>query len=460
MPSAHFPTQEEAQAQLVAAMIARGSLYDVSPTSVILTLCSGIAQLIDQLGYAAQCQRQAAALDSAAGQDLDLLGASLPNGGLTRIGAQSASVSLTFSRAATSLSVNIPANTQVVGQTGLIFSTTGQASIAVGQTFISGVPAICSTAGAGASGNVAANTVTQFASVVVGVDSVTNPLAAIRGADSESDDSFRQRIRLYLGGLSRSTPSALKSAVLGVTSPTTGSTVLSAATYEDVTTPGRVTLYIADASGNDDSGYVAVSGEVATAARLGPPTGTAQGGETQLRLTQRPLSQAAVAVTSSTRGTLAVGTTCLINRPAGILQFSPALTQGEKITVSYTYITGLIAMCQRIIDGDPTDRINFPGYRAGGIQVTVQAPEVIVQSISANISTDPSYSHTSVITQASSTVSGLLQGLGLGDALTQAAVISAIYTIPGVTNVTLLSPSADLLPGPGQIVRPGAIAIG
>ena len=459
MPSAHFPTQEEAQAQLIAAMIARGRLYDVAPTSAILTLCSGIAQLIDQLGYAAQCQRQAAALDSASGPDLDRLGGALPNGGLLRIGAQSAQVSLTFARQATSVSAVVPTGTQVTGSAGILFTTTAQATMAVGAASVAGVPAVCTTLGAGSSGNVPANSLTQFATVVTGVDSVNNPLAASQGADSETDDAFRQRIRLYLAGLSRGTPSALRSAVIGVTNPATGSTVLSANVYEDQTTPGRIILYIADASGSDDAAYTAVSGEVVTAARLGPPAGTAQGGEVQLPLVNKPLSKDAVTITSSTRGQLSINVQYYVNRPAGIVQFVTPLVAGDKITASYTYTTGLISICQRIIDGDPNDRVNFPGYRAAGIQVTVQGPEVIVQGITANLSTDPSYSHTTVIAQASAAVGGLLQGLGLGAALTQAAIISCLYNIAGVTNVTLLSPSSDLLPGPGQIVRPGTIAI-
>lgn len=58
------------------------------------------------------------------------------------------------------------------------------------------VKAMCDTAGA--IGNVAANTITEFVGNPAGLLTVNNPASAYDGFDTETDDDYRARIKLYL----------------------------------------------------------------------------------------------------------------------------------------------------------------------------------------------------------------------------------------------------------------------
>lgn len=69
---------------------------------------------------------------------------------------------------------------------------------------------------AAAAGNVQAGTVTVVASSIPGIDTVTNNSVFLNGADAESDQNFRARFPLYIAGLQRGTPAAVKSAVANV----------------------------------------------------------------------------------------------------------------------------------------------------------------------------------------------------------------------------------------------------
>ena len=336
---------------------------------------------------------------------------------------------------------------------GNAFATAQAATLPAGQLTIAAVAATAQLPGA--QGNVAAATLTTFGTRPPGIDSVTNPAGATGGSDAESDPAFRQRIRMYVSGIARGTESALVAAVLGAQNPATGDTILYASVQEDDTRPGRAILYVADAAGTDESVPTAVTGENATASRLGPPPHSAQGGETQLTLAHKPVATtAAVTVSSSTRGTLARGQNFTLNEATGVLTFATALAQGEVITAGYSYYTGLLAIAQRIVDGDPADRLNYPGIRAAGTQVVVAAPQVLIEPVSATLTVDPAYSLSQVQSAVRAAIATLMTGLPIGGNLIQAELIAAVMAVPGVVNVAFTSPPSDLLVAPGQLIRP------
>lgn len=76
------------------------------------------------------------------------------------------------------------------------------------------VPAQC--LGAGAAGNVLANTITSFFTPIAGIDTVTNAAAATGGRDAESDPAYKARFPLFLDGLASADAAAIISAIAGV----------------------------------------------------------------------------------------------------------------------------------------------------------------------------------------------------------------------------------------------------
>lgn len=74
---------------------------------------------------------------------------------------------------------------------------------------------------------------------------VTNPVAATRGADREGDDDYRQRLKDFIQSLTRGTPLAISTLVKDLVDPETGSRVAFVQVVEPVL-PGRSLLYITD----------------------------------------------------------------------------------------------------------------------------------------------------------------------------------------------------------------------
>ncbi len=129
----------------------------------------------------------------ARGAHLDHLGALM---GVERIPAQSARVTLRFSLSeALGFTAEIPEGMRVGTQDGSItFATIASAEIPAGELYVD-VTALCTEAGAQATGLVAGQ-ISQLVDPLPYVVSVSNITPSVEGADIEDDERLRERIRI------------------------------------------------------------------------------------------------------------------------------------------------------------------------------------------------------------------------------------------------------------------------
>ena len=463
MASPQFRTYEYWTQLLHAAVIGRSGITSVAATSGAHVFLSAEALCLDQLSFNAGNVKLIFDVDTAAGPDLDARAAEIVPNTLARIPAQPATALLTFSRQTSSGAVFIGAGTRVTTQDGQTqFATLADTTLAAGQASIANVAAQAQVPGV--AGQVAAHTLIAFGSKPVGIDNVDNPAAAYGGSDQENDDSFRQRIRLYVASLSKGTEQAFVYGMLGVADPITGDTIQHASVVTYPTRPYYIELYVADSAGTNEGRSTVLSApeavpEVVTAGLLGPIPNTAVGGETHLALNHLAVdSDAAHVFNSSTRGALSEGAQVNVDYGAGVLYFSPALAAGEKITATYSYFTGVIAQCQKVVNGDKSDWKNYPGLCLAGQMVRVRSPQVSLVGITANLVVDPTYDHAEVLSDAQAAASGYVAGLGIGESVVFTRLVAVVMNVPGVTKVTFTTPTNDLVVGETQIARPGTLS--
>lgn len=530
---ARFQTKRYDQilVQLLAKMVSRTGLSDISDSSVMKHLLASVARAIDELYYNASLLRDLFDINRATGDDLDQRAAEILPGLITRLDAVKATGNVVFSRQGTTGTTTIPIGTKVSTSGGQVFATTAVGSItATSPEQIAGhgvgrdsnlVSVVADVAGS--DGNVASNTIVKFQQKPAGVDEVTNPSATANGADEESDDAFRNRLKQFVAGLARSTVNAIESGVLGVQDPDTGQTILFAHAVEDVVDRGEVILYIDDGTGSAESTDItegtdlaatytwngtttvasADTSEVsvgdfiglksdnqlfeigsitpgvsvtilnpggltiptgATTSRLNPENMTeglgggggdaAVGGETDLYLNTVPVKYTvAHYIVSSTRGVLVENTDYLINQADGHVVFLVALSAGEYVFALYTYYTGLIALGQLIVDGDPDDRATYPGLRAAGVRVIVQTPTVLIQNIVGTVTVSEGYDNASVEDDVVEAIKEYVNGLGISGDVLRAELIRRMMAVAGVYNVGLTTPAADVIILDDQMAR-------
>lgn len=531
MPRFATKRYDQILTQFLAKIVSRTGLSDISDSSVMKHILAAVARGIDELYYNASLLRDLFDLDRATGEDLDARAAEILPGLITRIEAVKATGSVVFTRPGTTGTTTIPIGTKVSTAGGQIYTTTAVGTInATSPEQIPGngvgrdsnlVSVVADVAGS--DGNVASNTIIKFQQKPAGVDEVTNPSATANGADQETDDAFRSRIKQYISGLARSTIDAIESGVLGVQDPDTGQTILFSHAVEDVVDRGEVILYIDDGTGSAESTDItegtdlaatftwngtttvatADTSEVsvgdfiglksdnqlfeittvnagvsviisnpgaltiptgATASRLNPENMTeglgggggdaAVGGETDLYLDNVPVKDTvAKYIVSSTRGVLTENVDYIYNQADGHVVFLVALTAGEYIFALYTYYTGLIALGQLIVDGDPDDRATYPGLRAAGVRVIVQTPTVLIQNIVGTVTVAEGYDNSSVEGDVVEAIKEYVNGLGISGDVLRAELIARMMAVTGVYNIGLTTPAADVIILDDQMAR-------
>jgi len=469
MPSPIYKTYEQILQQMINVLVSRTPLNDITDSSVFKHMLAAPARELDEVYYQLGLIPDLFNLDTAQGEDLDRRAGEIQPGLLTRTQAAKATGTVVFSRTGTSGTVTIPTGTLVKTTDGTMFSTISDGTIANGYSSSGAVPATATVGGV--SGNVASGTVTLFDSKPAGVDTVSNPANFIGGLDTESDDHFRARLKSYIRSLPRGTVESLEFAAIGVTIAN-GQRVAFAHVVEDDVYRGEVYLYLDDGNGTVEQSTL-VTGENLTQGFGGGSGDAALGGEEFLYTNLKPLKvdqfnpSASVSLTSSgvgARGLLTYGTHYLLNDPAGEFKMTPALVTGEIITATYTAYGGLIAEVQKIIDGDPEDRTNYPGVRAAGVRVHCRPPQILQQGIHAFVLVAEgyvkgvpigggAYTAGSVLANVADAIRSYVNNLGISGDVLRAEIIAAIMAVPGVQNTQLFSPANDVILLDDQLPR-------
>lgn len=454
---------------MIATLVARTGAIDLNDSSVVKHTLGAAARELGDIYYQLVLLRDIYDIDTASGTDLDERAREIKPNILRRRGARRAVGTVVLTRPGTTGTTIIAPGVTVRTPEGVLVRTLAQATITASspqQVTGHGVgrdsaPITAQAVSAGSAGNIAAGTATTLVQKPAGITEATNPTAFVLGRDRETDDEFRRRIRDFVGSLSVSTVDAIKYLVLGLVDPDTSKEVQFAHVFEDPVERGNVTLYVDDGAGTAEE-TEEITNEALTFGLAGPPANSAVGGEEYLYLDNIAVRKSDVlpdtgfTVTSSTRGALVEGTDYNVNPATGLIHFTTPLTNGETIEVDYIRYTGLIRHVQRVVTGDTDDRLNFPGLEAAGIRVLVRAPDILVVPVQGTLLVEEGYNRDDVIAAAESAVTAYMNSRGISGDIIRNEIIEAIMTVPGVRDLVLNAPSANVTVLDNQLVRVGS----
>jgi uncharacterized phage protein gp47/JayE len=182
------------------------------------------------------------------------------------------------------------------------------------------------------------------------------------------------------------------------------------------------------------------------------------GGETVLLLPDKPIKIESGFVLYVNAVPQVYGVDYVLNPASGQINFLPAsyptgLTVADAVTADYTNFIGLIAAAQKIIDGDKADRANFPGYRAGGVLVRVLTPQVVQIVVTVNITVLSGFNQTTVAASVKSAISSYINGLGTSDDVILNEMRERAMAVPGMFDVSFLSPTTNTVILDNQLAR-------
>jgi len=108
---------------------------------------------------------------------------------------------------------------------------------------------------------------------------------------------------------------------------------------------------------------------------------------------------------------------------------------------AYKYYIGLIELITKTIYGDPSDRINYPGWRASGSPVNIVPATILSIKASFAIRIASGVPFTDIIDVVQGAIAGYVNNLEVGEPVSISSMIAAASTVPGVTSVTVTSPT-------------------
>jgi uncharacterized phage protein gp47/JayE len=456
MPSVVLKRFEQILQSMVNATVARSDLSYMGDASSVKHMLAAVAREIDETYYQLGLIPDRFSIDTAVGADLDARAAEIQPALITRRPAAAATGTVVFSRPTTIGTVTIPIGTVVKTASGIEFTTTAIGTILNGNTTSGNVPVVANEEGS--AGNVALGTVTKFNAKPAGITGVTNTTDFSNGIDEELDDAFRARLKEFISTLPRSTLGALEFYATQI-QLASGQRVAFARAVEDPLSRGEVVLYVDDGAGTAETSTL-ISGENVTQGIAGLGGNSAIGGETFLTLDNKPLKPSAGYTITSPANlphfagrTLIEGTHFTLNDADGKLYFTPPLSAGERIFANYTAYTGLMAEVQKVIDGDPNDRLNYMGVRAAGVRVRVRTPTILQQIVEVNLALAEGYQQIEVAQQVSSAIQLYINNLGISGDIIRNEIIEKIMSVSGVYNCTLVQPATDIVILDDQLPR-------
>lgn len=120
----------------------------------------------------------------------------------------------------------------------------------------------------------------------------------------------------------------------------------------------------------------------------------------------------------------------------------------------------LVSQCQNVINGyvDSAGKTTV-GWKAAGCICRVMAVTEQVQNVTATLTALPGYTNAELIPLVQQVISDYLFNLGIGKTLLFAELIRRIKEVPGVYDVSLSVPTANVVSAANVKIMPGAIAV-
>lgn len=201
-------------------------------------------------------------LSTSFGNDVDTF---VGDYGLTRLTAVATTMPLLLNRSITGVELDIPlggiVQTAINGvQFTLIGDTNQPAYDPVRNLYVFGstqnqIQVLIQALIPGSAGNVAPGTVTQMVAGLVGVNSVTNPLQGVNGADKESDSALKSRFVRYLRSLRTSNKDSIDAAVESV-QPNLSYKTIQYQHFDGTAFPAGFTVVVDDGTGNASTPFL------------------------------------------------------------------------------------------------------------------------------------------------------------------------------------------------------------
>jgi uncharacterized phage protein gp47/JayE len=127
---------------------------------------------------------------------------------------------------------------------------------------------------------------------------------------------------------------------------------------------------------------------------------------------------------------------------------------GAEIVAQYAYYTNLALVAQLTLEGSKTNEGLYPGVKAAGIMLSVEAPVLKRVTVTATISAQSGFAETDLSPLVKQNMQNYVNSLNIGEDLVRTKLIDVAYDVPGVGDVTIVQPTSNLIVLENEIAIP------
>jgi hypothetical protein len=137
----------------------------------------------------------------------------------------------------------------------------------------------------------------------------------------------------------------------------------------------------------------------------------------------------------------------IINNGTGEFQLTNlgGVTTGTQVVANYDYYTNLVARVQKVLEGDSNDPNNFPGVKAAGISLRVQAATPRRINVRAVLSARPGFLESDLAPSVKQAIENYINSLKIGENVVRAKMIDVAFNVPGVLDVSITTPPSNVV---------------
>lgn len=136
----------------------------------------------------------------------------------------------------------------------------------------------------------------------------------------------------------------------------------------------------------------------------------------------------------------------VLNKGTGEFQLTDlsGAAEGSQLYASYSYYSGLIKLVQRVLEGDIDEPTAFPGVKAAGIFLSVEAPTIRRITVVASISARPGFNESDLADEVRAEIESYISSRKLGEDVILSKIIDVAHNVTGVSDVFISTPTSNV----------------
>lgn len=127
-----------------------------------------------------------------------------------------------------------------------------------------------------------------------------------------------------------------------------------------------------------------------------------------------------------------------------IILDTAGLSAGTQVVAHYTYYTNLIAEVQKVLEGDPDDSVNFPGVKAAGIFLSVEAPVIKRITVRATITAEDRFTEADIGPAVRRAIEDYINSRKIGENVIRSKMIDVAHNVSGVRDIIITDPLSNI----------------